>query len=177
MKNTKHQIPDSRFKILRSGFTLMKRTSVREVGFTLIELLVVISVIGILATLISANLNAARTRARDSERKSDLRNIQVALRLYFNDRGGYPTGDASGNILGCGTAGTSTCVWGEPWSVGSTIYMQTLPADPVTDQNYTYELGTDLDSYTLTACLENGSDTGGVANADCSSGLAFQIKE
>ena len=59
-------------------------------GFTLIELLVVVSLLGVLATLVIANLNSARERTRDATRKSDLRNIQTALRLYYNDKGTYP---------------------------------------------------------------------------------------
>ena len=67
-------------------------------GFTLVELLVVISLIGILSTLVIANLNSARERARDAQRKSDLRNIQTALRLYYNDNAGYPA-SSSYNIV------------------------------------------------------------------------------
>jgi len=59
-------------------------------AFTLIELLVVMALIGTLATLLLANFNAARERARDAQRKSDLRNIQTALRLYYNDYGIFP---------------------------------------------------------------------------------------
>jgi type II secretion system protein G len=148
-----------------------------RLGFTLIELLVVISIIGILATLVTANLNAARSRARDSERKSDLRNIQTALRLYYNDKGRYPASDASYNILGCGSAGTTACTWEGEWSVGSTVYMKNLPNDPLPDESYSYQLGSDTDTYTLFACLENSSDTSGIANSNCSSGYMFQITQ
>lgn len=151
-------------------------------GFTLIEMLVVISIIGILATLVAANLNSARSRARDAERKSDIKNIQTALRLYYNDFGGYPKASGGGNILGCGT-GTSLCPWRSEWAVtvngGTTVYMSTLPGDPLTStQSYRYTY-TDSDDYVLSACLENGSDTNGVPESDhtwCPSGRAFKIK-
>ncbi|NCN25919.1 prepilin-type N-terminal cleavage/methylation domain-containing protein, partial [Candidatus Falkowbacteria bacterium] len=48
-------------------------------GFTLIELLVVIVIIGVLATLATVAVNGARTRARDSKRVSDLKQISTAL--------------------------------------------------------------------------------------------------
>lgn len=148
-------------------------------GFTLIELLVVISIIGILATLVSANLNSARSRARDAQRKSDMRSVQTALRLYYNDFGSYPGSNSGGNILGCGS-GSGFCVWGSAWTAGATTYMPVLPKEPLTSQSYKYEVGADTDNYTLLTCLENKSDASGVATADttwCPSGWMFQLSQ
>ena len=129
-------------------------------AFTLIELLVVISIIAILATLLIANYNAARGRARDAQRKSDLRNIQTALRLYYNDYASYPVSTSTKKIKGC-VNGTTTCTWGQAFSVTATnpdqIYMNILPADPQSDRTYVYDQ-TGPDAYTLSACLENVSD-------------------
>lgn len=127
-------------------------------AFTLIELLVVVSLIGILATLVIANMNAARERARDATRKSDLRNIQTALRLYYNDNSSYP-------IVSVLPA------WGNSW----TPYMNVLPADPLTSQSYIYTY-IDSDDYILKACLENKSDDKGVADATCTSGYKYEVK-
>jgi len=60
-------------------------------GFTLIELLVVIAIIGILASIILASLNSARVKSRDARRIADLKEIQLALELYFNSNSAYPT--------------------------------------------------------------------------------------
>jgi type II secretion system protein G len=112
-------------------------------GFTLIELLVVVSIIGILATLITANMNAARSRARDAARKADLKSLQTALRMYYNDVGSYPSQKPSP---------------GASFASGNTVYMNVVPDDPLPDQDYNYQYVSD-DSFTLTACLENQSDT------------------
>lgn len=112
-------------------------------GFTLIELLVVVSIIGILTTLLSANLNAARERARDAQRKSDLRNIQTAIRLYYNDNAVYPP----------------SITFNSEWKVNDIAYMSTVPDDPLSpNQNYTYTYDVINDTYILEACLENKSD-------------------
>jgi general secretion pathway protein G len=116
-------------------------------GFTLVELLVVVSLIGVLATLILANLNAARERARDAQRKSDLRNIQTALRLYYNDNNAYAP------------AAEISAAWGTTWSKNGVTYMNVLPKDPLSPtQDYVYTY-VDTDNYTLMACLENKSDS------------------
>jgi general secretion pathway protein G len=143
-------------------------------GFTLIELLVVVSLIGVLATLVLANLNAARQRGRDAQRKSDLRNIQTALRLYYNDYGNYPT-NMAGNIAGCGADGTSICIWGDPFESGIQKYMSVLPTDPLPDVDYSYQQ-IDPDDYTLTACLENASDEKGQASATCPSAWEYVVQ-
>lgn len=147
-------------------------------GFTLIELLVVVSIIGVLTTLIFANLNAARERGRDAQRKSDLHNIRTALRLYYNDFNIYPSNNESGEILGCGASGTTVCEWGEEWNVGNTTYMNILPSDPFADQEYRYQVEADLESFSLSACLENKSDANGKLTDDiewCSTGWMIEI--
>ena len=60
-------------------------------GFTLIELLVVIAIIGILSSVVLASLNSARVKARDARRVSDIKQLQVALELYNDAVGSYPT--------------------------------------------------------------------------------------
>lgn len=59
-------------------------------GFTLIELLVVIAIIGILASIVLASLNTARKKSRDARRIADIKQIQLALELYFDSQRDYP---------------------------------------------------------------------------------------
>jgi general secretion pathway protein G len=132
-------------------------------GFTLVELLVTISIIGILSTLMIANFNSTRQRARDAQRKSDLRNIQTALRLYYNDCGEFPTDSSNTIINGCGSCDTpAACIWDgkTPFATDNQTYMNILPQDPQYDSvSYSYDRdATDGDKYTLSACLENKSD-------------------
>ena len=60
-------------------------------GFTLIELLVVIAIIGLLSSVVLASLNTARIKARDAVRLSDMRQIQLALALYYDSNNAYPS--------------------------------------------------------------------------------------
>jgi general secretion pathway protein G len=113
-------------------------------GFTLIELLVVISIIGVLASLVLVNFNAARERTRDVQRKSDLNEIKKALRMYYNDNSVYP---AAGLL-----------VWGEAFQSGTMVYMKILPSDPVAEGSYNYQLVAPGQDFCLWASLENKSD-------------------
>jgi len=60
-------------------------------GFTLIELLVVIAIIGVLASVVLASLNSARKKSRDARRVADIKQIQLALEMYFDSTQSYPT--------------------------------------------------------------------------------------
>jgi type II secretion system protein G len=65
-------------------------------GFTLIELLVVIAIIGLLSSVVLASVSAAREKSRDARRLSDMRQIQQALEMYYDDHNEYPNEDGSG---------------------------------------------------------------------------------
>lgn len=89
----------------------------RERGFTLIELLVVIAIIGLLASIVMVSLSGAKAKSRDSKRQADLKSIQLALALYYNDNGFYPR-----NIYS--TSGTA------PANGLAPTYLPSVPRDP-----------------------------------------------
>jgi len=63
-------------------------------GFTLVELLIAVSLIGILTGVLLAVINprGIQSKARDSQRISDLSKVKVALESYFADNRRYPAG-------------------------------------------------------------------------------------
>jgi len=142
------KIPNSKFQI-PNKFQISK-SKIQKSGFTLIELLVVISIIGILAALIMVNFNAARERARDAQRKSDLDQVKKALRMYYNDNNSYPA--------------TGSLSWGSVFqsASGNMVYMKVLPHDPswkqAGDPDYNYTQQGSGQDFCLWATLENKSD-------------------
>lgn len=137
-------------------------------GFTLIELLVVISIIGLISSMVLTSLNMARLKARNSKRQADLKQIQVAIELFFNDVGRYPT-CVSNNPL-CSTAPAGSVGFMSTMEITPT-YIRTISDDPSNangQYGYYYARGyrkttatsfinTGLDSdYILATRLENG---------------------
>ncbi len=97
-------------------------------GFTLIELLVVIAIIGILASIVLASLNGARSKARDTRRQSDIITIAKALELYNLDKNVYPTCSFPTNNL-AGHITSMTCL-------GAALTAQGSLASPINDPQY-----------------------------------------
>ena len=122
-------------------------------GFTLIELLVVIAIIGSLSALFLPNFMAARERARDAQRKSDLKQIQKAIELFKQDKDPVEIPASLPAAKDCWYNGGSetSC------AANVNVYMNKVPGDPSTGVKYDYVDDGNLD-YTLCACLENVAD-------------------
>lgn len=68
----------------------------RTFGFTLIELLVVITITGILATVVLASLNSARTKAHDTAIKAEMDELRSIASMYHLEYGRYSEIDLQG---------------------------------------------------------------------------------
>lgn len=73
-------------------------------GFTLIELLVVISIISLLSSVVFASVNNARRKAVSARAVAELKQAALALELYYDKYGIYPSANSYGEQ-------SSWCVW------------------------------------------------------------------
>ena len=133
-------------------------------GFTLIELLLVISILGIMATLISGNFIKSLEKGRDAQRKSDLSTIQKGLELYYEDNLSYPTSL---------TFGSSLC---HPSGCDAKMYIKKVPTDPKSSCSYYYVHTSSPERYEIYSTIENTQDSGenvnqgGYTGTDCGCG-------
>jgi prepilin-type N-terminal cleavage/methylation domain-containing protein len=144
----------------------------KQKGFTLIELLVVVTIIGILSTIVLVSLNDARMKARDVRRLADLRQVALALELYYDDHTdtGYPGSSGSNQWTPCGGSNALE-------NALETDYITSVPCDPGIN-SYEYWVAPDKNGYVLKATLENSDnpalyddvdnpDGGTVLGCDC----------
>lgn len=159
----------------------------KQKGFTLIELLVVIAIIGLLSTLAVVALNNARQKSRDAKRVADIKQVQTALELYFNDQSQYPETGASGNEIGLGDTAQACLGAGGFNTTGNCtapIYMAQVPSNPSPESDgactvgnasaYMYDSFTGGATYRIRYCL--GAATGGISagewNYACEGGVS-----
>ena len=144
----------------------------KQKGFTLIELLVVIAIIGLLASIVMVSLNSARVKARDAKRAAEVKQLALAIEMYYDTNGSFPPTAGCLNgwcCLGHGTAGR--CWAGVYWGIDATdnaispTYLSKIPDDPLNNtakygDAYMYRV--DGDTATLHWGIESCSPTSAV---------------
>lgn len=126
-------------------------------AFTLIELLVVIAIVGLLSTLSIVALGSARSKARDTRRISDVRQMQTALALYYHAYNSYPSSNgaepAHEALDGIGIGGLGEFIMPTPEAPTP------VDGDCSNEENiYMYEQLDGGSSYQLSYCLGNGTN-------------------
>jgi len=115
-------------------------------GFTLVELIVVITIIMVITALGVVNFAGINKRSRDSRRVADLKKVSIALEIYRQENGEYPSAQA-GLVPD---------------------YLEIIPLDPKNPTNlYDLDIGEKY-SYELYAHMEDsGSTTGTYSGGSC----------
>lgn len=145
-------------------FFLRKQRAIK--GFTLIELLVVIAIIGVLASIVLASLNSARQKSRDARRIADIKQLQLALELFYDAQTppAYPASSA--------TCSATVARGLESLSTGG--YIPQIPRDPTGAAGsncYLYATNSTapVNTYHLGATLEQTTNPVLASDKDCNS--------
>lgn len=104
----------------------------------MVELLVVIAIIGVLSSVVLASLNTARQKSRDARRVADVKQLQLALELYFDTNRAYPAALDAASLVTPG-------------------YISAIPVDPIDLSVYPYDQLTSGTSYEMCANLEQNN--------------------
>ncbi|MEK7662340.1 MAG: type II secretion system protein [Patescibacteria group bacterium] len=113
---------------------LKKDSTAKNGGFTLIELLVVIAITSLISSIVLASLNTAKKKARDAQRLSDMKQLQIALEFYYDKNGQYPSNTDGDDICGGWDGGRnggpgSSDLFMQP--IEAANFMQRTPSDPI----------------------------------------------
>ncbi len=124
----------------------MSKSKTSKSGFTLLEILLVVGIIAILAGIVIVAINPSKQIAtvRNTQRQSDIKQINSALQQYFIDHGSYPPSilDATTLTEICDTDDAPapsgvTCTNLVDLSVLVPTYLAAIPKDPnATTTNY-----------------------------------------
>jgi general secretion pathway protein G len=117
---------------------LIIKTGNRARGFTLVELLIVLTVVALLAALVTPVVSSSMQRAKEAVLKENLYSLRKAIDDFHADIGRYP--QALDQLV-------------------EKRYIRKVPLDPVTDRNDSWvEVSADADSGGGIIDIKSGAD-------------------
>jgi len=122
-------IPLALFVLIKYSITIFKRKKTSKAVSYIIIALILIGFDALFILSIIDN-GCGRCRARDSHRVSDVRQVELALELYYAAHLQYPNATGIDSIAALATEGF--------------LNMSAFPTDPTTSNPYCYAVGTDL---------------------------------
>ena len=136
---------------------------VLNLGMTRNESVFVVAALLVIGALAFINFQTAEVKARDVQRKNDLRALRGGFNDYFKELGSFP-GTQDGKVVACGNPlGTQECIWGadpvvDPENPGK-VYIKVLNVDPkASNENYAYVYFSNTRDFQLFAHLERKED-------------------
>ena len=118
-------------------------------GMTLIEIMVVITILGLIAAMVTVNVMSRLDKAKVDTTKTQIKSLEQALEQYRLDNGSYPTTEQGLNALVTAPSGDAA----KRFQPGG--YIKKVPQDPWR-HDYSYlSPGTNGHPYEITS---NGSD-------------------
>ncbi len=120
---------------------LLRRKNKKNSGITLIEIIITTIVFALLALVAFLNIPPQMAKARDAERKIDLRKIRIALITHHTIKNFFPD-----NLTDCN----------QPFNLGSSQLIANFPCDPQSNDAYYYEK--EGDQFKIYTNLENEND-------------------
>lgn len=142
----------------------MKQLNNRR-GFTLIEIMVVIVILALLAALVGPKIMGRTDDAKIQTTKTQIRNIESALKLYKLDNGVYPTTEQGLNSM---VAKPTVGVIPKNYKEGGYLESKQVPKDGW-GNDFIYVSPGEHGDYDLSSYGADGVKGGEGKNADISS--------
>ena len=111
----------------------MKRAP-KTSGFSLLELVVVISIIALLAGVVTPRVSGRLAMARDARRLADIKAVRDAIEQYREDTGAYPAANTNGSYGGWDVSHDGNFIS----ILVDSGYLREFVQDPINDNTHHY---------------------------------------
>lgn len=138
----------------------------KKEGFTLLELMIVVIILGILATFLVPKIIHKPDEARVVKAKSDIKAIELSLKMYKLDNGNYPTTEQGLKAL---IEKPEEPPVPNNWKQGGYLDANSVPPDPWGNAYIYRSPGDNGRDYEIISLGADGKEGGSGFNADIES--------